>query len=80
MALNIAVCMKAVPNPEQHDRIQLAPVTKTLVRTGVDSVINSAGLHGIELVPTAAAGLETGPAAHCADLCLGTAARCWMSY
>lgn len=49
MALNIAVCMKVVPNPEQYDRIQLDPVTKTLVRTGVDSVINSADLHAIEL-------------------------------
>lgn len=49
MALNIAVCMKVVPNPEQYDRIQLDPVTKTLIRTGVDQVINSADLHAIEL-------------------------------
>ena len=49
MALNIAVCMKVVPNPDQYDRIQLDPVTKTLVRAGVDSVINSADLHAIEL-------------------------------
>lgn len=49
MALNIAVCMKVVPNPDQYDRIQLDPVTKTLVRTGVDSVVNSADLHAIEL-------------------------------
>lgn len=49
MALNIAVCMKVVPNPDQYDRIKLDPVKKTLIRAGVDSVINSADLHAIEL-------------------------------
>lgn len=49
MALNIAVCMKVVPNPDQYDRIQLDPLRKTLIRTGVNSVINSADLHAIEL-------------------------------
>lgn len=49
MALNIAVCMKAVPNSEQYDKIKLDPVRKTVVREGIDSVINSADLHAIEL-------------------------------
>lgn len=49
MSLNIAVCIKAVPNSEQYDKIQLDPVKKTIVREGVESVINSADLHAIEL-------------------------------
>lgn len=49
MALKIAVCIKVVPNPDQYNLIQLNPETKTLIRSGVDSVINSADLHAIEL-------------------------------
>lgn len=47
--MKIAVCMKAVPNSEQYDKIRLDPVRKTVVREGIDSVINSADLHAIEL-------------------------------
>ena len=47
--MKIAVCMKAVPNSEQYDKIKLDPVKKTLIREGIDSVINSADLHAIEL-------------------------------
>lgn len=47
--MKIAVCIKAVPNSEQYDRIRLDPVKKTVVREGIDSVINSADLHAIEL-------------------------------
>jgi electron transfer flavoprotein beta subunit len=49
MSLHIAVCIKAVPNPDQYDKIKLDPVKKTIVREGVESVINSADLHAIEL-------------------------------
>ena len=47
--MNIAVCVKSVPNSEQYDKIKLDPVRKTVVREGIDSVINSADLHAIEL-------------------------------
>lgn len=47
--MKIAVCIKAVPNSEQYDRIRLDPVKKTIVREGVESVINAADLHAIEL-------------------------------
>ncbi|MDO4340607.1 MAG: electron transfer flavoprotein subunit beta/FixA family protein [Eubacteriales bacterium] len=49
MALNIAVCIKVVPNPEQYDKIRLNPETKTLIREGIETVINGADLHAIEL-------------------------------
>lgn len=49
MALNIAVCLKVAPNPEQYSKIRLDPVTKTLVREGIDSVISSTDLHALEL-------------------------------
>lgn len=49
MALNIAVCLKVAPNPEQYSKISLDPVTKTLVREGIDSVISSTDLHALEL-------------------------------
>ena len=43
MALNIAVCMKAVPNPEQHDRPQIAHIATLAgyvhyMLTGVNAV------------------------------------------
>lgn len=47
--MKIAVCMKAVPNSEQYDKIKLDPVKKTIVRDGIDTVINTADLHAIEL-------------------------------
>lgn len=52
MALNIAVCVKVAPNPEKYNLIKLDPVTKTLIREGVDSVISSTDLHAIELALT----------------------------
>lgn len=47
--MKIAVCIKAVPNSEQYDKIRLDPVKKTVVREGIDTVINSVDLHAIEL-------------------------------
>ena len=49
MALNIAVCMKVAPDPDKYNQISLDPVTKTLVRSGIDSVISGTDLHAIEL-------------------------------
>jgi len=47
--MKIAVCMKAVPNSEQYSNIKLDPVKKTVIREGIDTVINAADLHAIEL-------------------------------
>lgn len=49
MALNIAVCMKVAPDPDKYNQISLDPVTKTLIRSGIDSVISGTDLHAIEL-------------------------------
>lgn len=49
MSLQIAICIKAVPNQEQYNKIKLDPVKKTLIRDGIESVINTADLHAIEL-------------------------------
>lgn len=49
MELNIAVCVKSVPDPELYGSITLDPVTKTLKREGVNAVINPADKHAIEL-------------------------------
>lgn len=49
MALKIAVCIKVSPNPEKYNLIQLDPVTKRLIRDGVESVISSVDLHAVEL-------------------------------
>lgn len=49
MNLKIAVCVKSVPNPDQFSSLSLGPVSKTLIREGIDSVINPADLHAIEL-------------------------------
>lgn len=49
MALNIAVCLKVVPNPDQYDKMRLDPVRKTLIREGIDAVISGADLHAVEL-------------------------------
>ncbi len=47
--MKIAVCLKVAPNPDQYNLIKLDPVTKTLIREGIDSVISSTDLHAIEL-------------------------------
>ena len=49
MALNIAVCVKSVPDPELYSSITLDPVTKTLKREGVNAVVNPADKHALEL-------------------------------
>ncbi len=47
--MNIAVCIKSVPDPDFYDQISLDPVTKTLVREGIPAVINEADRHALEL-------------------------------
>lgn len=49
MELNIAVCVKSVPDPQQYSCIRLDPTTKTLVREGVDSVVNPVDKNAVEL-------------------------------
>lgn len=47
--MNILVCIKSVPNSEQYDKIKLDPVRKTVIRDGIEAVVNAADLHAIEL-------------------------------
>ncbi len=49
MNRKIAVCIKSVPDPDLYGSITLDPVTKTLRREGVKSVVNPADKHAIEL-------------------------------
>ncbi|NMA17693.1 MAG: electron transfer flavoprotein subunit beta/FixA family protein [Clostridiaceae bacterium] len=47
--LNIAVCIKAVPDEECYNIIKFDPVMKTLIREGISMVINPSDLHALEL-------------------------------
>ena len=47
-ALNIIVCIKPVPDPQHWMKITLDPVTKTLRREGIPSVINPLDKHALE--------------------------------
>jgi electron transfer flavoprotein alpha/beta subunit len=46
--LRVIVCVKAVPNPKEADRIRIDPVTKTLVRVEVPLVLNSLDKNALE--------------------------------
>jgi electron transfer flavoprotein beta subunit len=48
MPLNILVCIKQVPDPEQFDRITLDPATGSINRTGIPPVTNPIDRHAIE--------------------------------
>lgn len=48
MSLNIAVCVKPVPDPEQYNNITIDPVKKTLVRAGIPTIINPSDKNAIE--------------------------------
>jgi len=52
MALKIAVCVKSVPDPNHYDKIKIDPVSKSLIREGIPSVINAADRHALELALT----------------------------
>jgi electron transfer flavoprotein beta subunit len=44
----IIVCLKPVPDPKAWDRLGMDPVTKTLIREGIPSVINPLDKHALE--------------------------------
>lgn len=46
--MNIAVCVKPVPDPKHYGKITIDPVTKLLKRQGVPAVINPADKNAIE--------------------------------
>lgn len=48
MPLNIAVCIKPVPDPDYYDTIQLHPETKTLIREGIPTILNPVDKNAIE--------------------------------
>jgi len=44
----VIVCVKPVPDPKAWDRLRMDPVTKTLIRAGIPSVINPLDKHALE--------------------------------
>lgn len=46
--LNIAVCVKPVPDPKQSANLRIDPATKTLIRQGIPLVINPLDKHALE--------------------------------
>ncbi len=48
MALNIAVCIKPVPDPEYYNKIQLHPEKKTLIRQGIPTILNPIDKNAVE--------------------------------
>lgn len=44
----VIVCLKPVPDPKAWDRLTMDPVTKTLRREGIPSVINPLDKHALE--------------------------------
>ena len=44
----VIVCVKPVPDPQAWDRLRMDPVTKTLIRAGIPSVINPLDKHALE--------------------------------
>jgi len=48
MGLNIVVCIKPIPDPEKYNEIRINPVTKTIIREGIKTVINPIDKHAIE--------------------------------
>lgn len=44
----IVVCLKPVPDPKEWHKLSLDPVTKTLVREGIFSIINPLDKHALE--------------------------------
>ncbi len=46
--LKIVVCVKAVPDPKEADKIRIDPVSKTLVRHDIPLVLNPLDRHALE--------------------------------
>ena len=47
--MKIAVCIKAVPDPNKTSDIRFDPETKNVIRDNLEMVINPTDLHAIEL-------------------------------
>ncbi len=47
--MRIVVCVKAVPDPKEADKIRIDPETKTLVRDNIDLAMNPLDKHALEL-------------------------------
>jgi len=45
---NIVVCVKAVPDPKEADRLKIDPVTKSIPRLDIPLVINPLDCHALE--------------------------------
>ena len=48
MAMNIAVCVKPVPDSKQYEKITIDPVTKTWNRCGIPMIIGDLDKHALE--------------------------------
>lgn len=48
MSLNIAVCVKPVPDSDYYGKIQIHPEKKTLIRQGIPTILNPADKNAIE--------------------------------
>nr|WP_092075009.1 electron transfer flavoprotein subunit beta/FixA family protein [Dendrosporobacter quercicolus]NSL50088.1 electron transfer flavoprotein subunit beta/FixA family protein [Dendrosporobacter quercicolus DSM 1736]SDN26700.1 electron transfer flavoprotein beta subunit [Dendrosporobacter quercicolus] len=48
MGLNIAVCIKSVPDPNDYDKITIDMRTKTITRTGIPTIVNPADKSALE--------------------------------
>ena len=46
--MNIAVCVKPVPDSKYYDQIKIDPVTKTWDRSGIPTVISDLDKHALE--------------------------------
>lgn len=44
----VIVCVKPVPDPQAWERLRIDPITKTLIREGIPSVINPLDKHALE--------------------------------
>jgi electron transfer flavoprotein beta subunit len=50
--LNIAVCIKPVPDPDKYNLLKIDPETKRLVREGIPTVVNPADKNALEAALT----------------------------
>ncbi|MGI6607064.1 MAG: electron transfer flavoprotein subunit beta/FixA family protein [Peptococcia bacterium] len=48
MSLNIAVCIKPVPDPDHYDKITIDPVRKTITRAGIPTIVNPVDKNALE--------------------------------
>lgn len=48
MGFNIAVCIKPVPDPKEYEKITIDPITKTITRKGIPTIINPVDKNALE--------------------------------